>query len=523
MTKTTTKTSRLAIITSWVIALAIFIGLGLLLWIMPAPSKGEIVHKDVQSVKKTNVNRNKKIDKKKNEKPPKSLNALSEEAKTNLIKQAEVLTNKNLKTQLKKFNEMSEKIHQRKNELLDQVESRNLPSNAPADANETSMARNMPRAGNPPLSANASIPEMYAMLQAYETEIQKNNLAVNAAKQALTNGLSFPEVYKSLQLGSTFMSDFDQLIKNQSQGKEWERNPKSKNAAGLEINNTDDLNNYRGVLLQATRQVGLASARLQSIFGATRPIGSKSSAGNSSSSSTGTGTGEGSGGQSDSSNPNSKNKMNNYQGARLDGDMVKAQALPGRRFTKDAKRKGWLYINTWYMIGPWENFGRDDFAIIHPPEVLVDLDATYTDGQIAMGIIETDSDPIKRIGKKVMLDGTLSWKFMQSQSMHNTVPVTTDRSTYYAYTELYFDEASDMLVAIGTDDSGRVWINGKDVWQDKGTSWYHIDEYIVNFQFQQGWNKVFVRLENSGGGAAGFSLLICPKEAVDAAMVDDLP
>ena len=63
--------------------------------------------------------------------------------------------------------------------------------------------------------------------------------------------------------------------------------------------------------------------------------------------------------------------------------------------------------------------------------------------------------------------------------MHNTVPVTTGNSTYYAYTELYFDEATTMLVAIGTDDSGRVWINGKDVWRDYGTSWYNIDEHIA--------------------------------------------
>lgn len=116
------------------------------------------------------------------------------------------------------------------------------------------------------------------------------------------------------------------------------------------------------------------------------------------------------------------------------------------------------------------------------------------------------------IGKEVKLDGTLRWKFMQSESMHNTVPVTTGHSTYYAYTELYFDEATTMLVAIGTDDSGRIWINGKDVWQDKGTSWYHIDEHIEPFTFQQGWNRVLLRLENGGGGAAGFSFLIIPQD-----------
>ena len=157
-----------------------------------------------------------------------------------------------------------------------------------------------------------------------------------------------------------------------------------------------------------------------------------------------------------------------YRGPRLNESMVKAQALPGRRFSKDAERKGWLYVNTWYMIGPWENYGRDDFAIIHQPEISVDFDAVYTDGQVGVGIEETESDPIKMIGKEVKLDGTLRWKFMQSESMHNTVPVTTGHSTYYAYTELYFDEATTMLVAIGTDDSGRIWINGKDVWQDKG-------------------------------------------------------
>ena len=164
------------------------------------------------------------------------------------------------------------------------------------------------------------------------------------------------------------------------------------------------------------------------------------------------------------------------------------------------------------MTGPWESFGREDFSIVHPPEISVDFDAVYTDGQVGTGVMETDSHPIKVIGEEVYLDGTLRWKFMQSESMHNTVPVTTGHSTYYAYTELYFDEATTMLVAIGTDDSGRVWINGEDVWRDYGTSWYNIDEHITPFQFRQGWNRILVRLENGGGGACGFSFLIIPQE-----------
>lgn len=267
----------------------------------------------------------------------------------------------------------------------------------------------------------------------------------------------------------------------------------------------------------------MAGSRLESLFGLVRNVGKPGNAagngkGNGNGGGAGGGTGDGGGGGDGGlggvnyENNEVMTPYSKYRGPRLNESMVKAQALPGRRFSKDAERKGWLYVNTWYMIGPWENYGRDDFAIIHQPEISVDFDAVYTDGQVGVGIEETESDPIKMIGKEVKLDGTLRWKFMQSESMHNTVPVTTGHSTYYAYTELYFDEATTMLVAIGTDDSGRIWINGKDVWQDKGTSWYHIDEHIEPFTFQQGWNRVLLRLENGGGGAAGFSFLIIPQD-----------
>ena len=318
------------------------------------------------------------------------------------------------------------------------------------------------------------------------------------------------------------MPSFDELIRMQSRDGEWATSSGSNASGGLEIKSTADLNNYRGLLGQATRQAGLAQSRLEGLFGAVRQAGNpgngmgqgNGSSGNGGSGGNGSGNGNGTGmgGSGEVSAPGGgKGTFSAYSGSKLSKEMVKAQALPGRRFSKDAERKGWLYINTWYMIGPWESFGREDFSIVHPPEVSIDFDAVYTDGQIGTGIAETDSDPLKVIGDEVQLDGTLRWKFMQSESMHNVPPVTTGHSTYYAYTELYFDEATTMLVAIGTDDSGRVWINGKDVWRDYGTSWYNIDEHIAPFQFRQGWNKVLVRLENGGGGPCGFSFLIIPQ------------
>lgn len=498
MTKTTTGSSRSSVILSWVIALACFIGGALSIWMMPAPEQGAV---DLQEKKKQSPkNLSQKI------KQEQSQRALPANYAEQLVKQSEVLVKKNLEAQLRKFQQMSEKMRQRRNELLDKVEARKLPRSAPADANDTSQARNIPQPGIP--SANASVEDLYNLLREYESEIQKNHLAHSAAKRALSNGLSFPEVYMSMKEGTTRMPGYDELIRMQTKGGEWARS-QQEYAGGLEISNTADLNNYRGVLGQATRQAGLAGSRLENLFGipgAGKP-GGKPQGG------PGGGNGGGNGGMAVNFKNNSvQTPMSQYAGPRLNQEMVKAQALPGRRFSKSAERKGWLYINTWYMIGPWENYGRDDFSIVHPPEVSVDFDAVYTDGQVGMGIVETDSHPLKMIGEKVALDGTLRWQFMQSESMHNTVPVTTGSSTYYAYTELYFEEATTMLVAIGTDDSGRVWINGKDVWRDTGTSWYHIDEHIAPFDFRQGWNRILLRLENGGGGAAGFSFLIVPQD-----------
>jgi hypothetical protein len=136
--------------------------------------------------------------------------------------------------------------------------------------------------------------------------------------------------------------------------------------------------------------------------------------------------------------------------------------------------------------------------------------AVNADGKIGMATFKTNAHPIKVIGEEIMLDGTLRWQFMQSESMHNAPAAMVTDGTYYAYTEIYFDEAVTMQVAVGTDDSGKIWINDKAIWHDSGSSWYYIDEHIAPFDFQQGWNRVLVRLEN-GDGPTGFSFLILPR------------
>lgn len=512
MIKTTTRTNIWAVIISWAVAILISGALVMLLRHYSIIGSNSMTDAPVNRASaRQPINRKQIKEQQVQRKFPGDYAA-------QLVKKEEEKTKNDLIRKLQHMRQTAAVIRKRKDQYLTQVEKRKLPNWAPRDANNTSMARNIPEAGHPPLSSNPTIEELYDQLIQFEDETQKNNVAVNAAKQALANGLSFPEVYNSLKASSSKMESFADLL-NRLYKDDLENRSKNNNSEiGFQISNTADLNRYREFLREASLQAGTAGARLQSMLGIpqmnARGAGGNKNGDGGSGDGSGDGGVGGPGGVSVGNGNIHRGSIAKYEGAKLNPAIVKSQALPGRRFSRSSDRKGWLYINTWYMIGPWENFGRDDYSMVHPPEISIDLDAEYSDGQKGVGIEEIDSDPLKMIGPKVRLDGVLRWKFMQSESMHNTVPVTTDHSTYYAYTELYFDEPSTMLVALGTDDAGKVWINGKEVWEDQGTSWYYIDEHIVPFSFRQGWNRVLVRLENSGGGPAGFSFLICPTGAV---------
>lgn len=188
-------------------------------------------------------------------------------------------------------------------------------------------------------------------------------------------------------------------------------------------------------------------------------------------------------------------------------------ALPGRRFSSSSPRKGWLYLDTWYVIGPWSNNNITSFEPSHPPEQGINLDARYegsiyTEPQAA----EDQRSGVDR-GYVVGQSRHLRWLFTQSDGARLVFPDERANSTYFAYTDVYFEEAQEMLVAMGTDDSGRLWINDLPVGQDAGLSPWAIDETVRKVYFKKGYNTILVRLEN-GPQDAELSFLICPPEAL---------
>jgi hypothetical protein len=171
------------------------------------------------------------------------------------------------------------------------------------------------------------------------------------------------------------------------------------------------------------------------------------------------------------------------------------EATPGRRIAARAARaagKGdpWVYVDTWYTMGPFPNPNRRNIDTpFVDPNAPVDLDAVY-----------------RGRGK----DGRdLKWQFVKSPAVPVCPADDEPYGIYYAYTELWFEKAMDLEIAVGSDDNSRLWINGHQVWVSARhlKPWRASEGYRV-VHFREGLNRVLYRVEN-GWGATAFSFMIC--------------
>ena len=183
-----------------------------------------------------------------------------------------------------------------------------------------------------------------------------------------------------------------------------------------------------------------------------------------------------------------------------------AESVPGRRVTKDAARQGFVFIDSWYVIGPWDG-KYDGSRYTHiaerkrqEPETRIDLDAEY-DGKI---------DPLTK--KPIRL----RWRYVQTDTACVRPPDKMDNAIYYAYTDVFFEEDTDVLAMIGTDDASVLWINGEQVWLDDELSTWGLHENIIRVHFRKGWNTILFCVEN-GPDECQFSFVMVREETQAAA------
>jgi hypothetical protein len=166
------------------------------------------------------------------------------------------------------------------------------------------------------------------------------------------------------------------------------------------------------------------------------------------------------------------------------------KVVPARRIATGADGADLAYIDSWYVIGPFDNPGRKNINQVFPPESVIDLDAVY----VGMG------------GKP------LRWEFTQSNTPMLTPVDVRSYAIYYAYTEIYSDQPRDLWIAVGSDDYSKIWLNGTLIYASgQGHKPWRITETWKKVHFRQGVNRILYRVENGWQGM-GWSMVLALKK-----------
>jgi hypothetical protein len=147
----------------------------------------------------------------------------------------------------------------------------------------------------------------------------------------------------------------------------------------------------------------------------------------------------------------------------------------GRKVLEGGEPVEWMFVDTWYVIGPFPNPSRANIDRQFPPETIIDLNASY----------------VGKDGREVQ------WEFHQTGSVVVRPTNEEEYGIWYYYTELYFDRPMDLWIATGSDDRGDIWLNDLPIWvsSDKLKGW-RVDEGFRKVAFRQGVNRILYRLEN---------------------------
>ena len=136
----------------------------------------------------------------------------------------------------------------------------------------------------------------------------------------------------------------------------------------------------------------------------------------------------------------------------------------------------WVYLSSWYVMGPFDNPNRVNLVRKFAPESTVDLDAAYVGRggeRVRWQFVQTDNNP-----------DTRDWSGARGRRRSMLQPPGDPPYTiWYGYTEVFLDQECDLWLATGSDDRSDIWINDMHVWNSSN----ELKQWSIN----EGFRKVF--------------------------------
>ena len=148
------------------------------------------------------------------------------------------------------------------------------------------------------------------------------------------------------------------------------------------------------------------------------------------------------------------------------------------------QKTGSFTEDAWMVLGPFDNADGIGYNTAYIPEDITEIDlAAKYDG----------------------LDGPVSWKKFTDTEFDGYIHIgrlSAKRHVFYAYVTVTSPDAREVQFRFDSDDQGKLWLNGKEIFTHTKTSKAEIDKYTIPVTLKQGKNSILVKVCNEQGGWA---------------------
>lgn len=149
------------------------------------------------------------------------------------------------------------------------------------------------------------------------------------------------------------------------------------------------------------------------------------------------------------------------------------------------------WLKNWYLAGPFQ-LGESTDENRHLPDF--DTDFLVKNGG--------ETNPKVKDGQRIKFKGTTTqWTWHESQDYYINLDNLISKKSYvaaYAYTEIISDKDEMYILALGTNDGGRMWFNGEQVWDCAEARGFKTDDDLIPVFVKKGKNTILLKVEEMG-------------------------
>lgn len=154
-------------------------------------------------------------------------------------------------------------------------------------------------------------------------------------------------------------------------------------------------------------------------------------------------------------------------------------------------QKNGEWLKNWYLAGPF-SLGESNDETRHLPGFETDF-LVNSGGEINLKIKEGQTVKYRHEKAK--------WIKVQSPgSLINLDEIISKKSFVlaYAYTEIESETEGISLLALGSNDGGRLWLNGEPVWECREARGFAADDDVIPVALRKGKNTILLKVEERG-------------------------